>query len=981
MGGETMHAPNIDSDNMAFAQARLEQFITWTMLALAILGVLTAVSFVMLPDRRTALACLTILGYSALLLWARRTVRRGGVERASLTISLTILCSGLIGALITPEMLPTLAATPLAAVALALPFLKPATLQRLILTAWACGGVIAVAAALSPPRELPAFTPLLVACGVILSLTLTLVLLWHHHTRMTLLLAESRQSSVELLRAKTSEAQQAAEQRRRLLHIGQTLLGAREIEGVLVEVRRLLGQVLDYHMFTTYWLDEGDGVLRISPLASEGADVLRVDTFAIPVGTGIVGTVAASRRGELLNSAHLDPRSVYPDEPPPCEHIICLPIAAENGISGVFIINRLADPPFSEAEYANLQLFIGYVSLALQNARRFEQLVASESRYRALFESMQDAAYLSAPDGRLLDINPTFVELFGYDSREALLATTADELYLNPLDRQRFQQLIEQHGQVRDLEVLARRRDGQLRVVVESAAALRGAGGAIVAYRGFLQDITERKLAEERLELVLTGVKCLLWYAIVEMQDGAAGRRLRWKTQVFNEQASRQFLPLALAPGQSFTEAWIQSRPPEDSERADTLSRNSILGGRPGYTQEYRCRTADGTIRWLHEDVRVERIAPGSWRAVGVCTDVTERRRAEETLREAHDQLTLWVRQLERNTHEIELLNLMGELLQACRNIGDACGVMAQTMELLFPRSTGAIYMLDPTSTELVMTTAWGDPAPGAASFAPADCWALRRGRAHSLHDVSLGLTCRHAGPVGSLCVPMLVQSEPIGVLHLRTAPQPSPADAEEDEEALFERQRRLGVTVAEHGALAIANLQLRETLRHQAIRDPLTGLYNRRYMEESLDRELHRASRQGVPLGIIMLDLDYFKRFNDTNGHPAGDALLRALGAFLQRHVRVDDIACRYGGEEFTLILPESSLEDTLRRAEELRLGARQIVVQYRSTALAGVTLSLGVAAYPNHGASTEELLHQADLALYAAKKAGRDRVATAIT
>jgi len=188
--------------------------------------------------------------------------------------------------------------------------------------------------------------------------------------------------------------------------------------------------------------------------------------------------------------------------------------------------------------------------------------------------------------------------------------------------------------------------------------------------------------------------------------------------------------------------------------------------------------------------------------------------------------------------------------------------------------------------------------------------------------------------------------------------------------------QLRLSVGAAEQISLAIANLQLRDKLRSQSIRDPLTGLFNRRYMEESLVRELHRAKRKKAPLTVLMIDIDHFKRFNDTMGHEAGDALLREFGVFLREHVRVYDTPCRYGGEEFTVILPDADSEGALGRAESLREGARRISVGTQLGVPSGVTISVGLATYPDHGDNIADLVRTADAALYVAKSAGRDRV-----
>jgi diguanylate cyclase (GGDEF)-like protein len=188
--------------------------------------------------------------------------------------------------------------------------------------------------------------------------------------------------------------------------------------------------------------------------------------------------------------------------------------------------------------------------------------------------------------------------------------------------------------------------------------------------------------------------------------------------------------------------------------------------------------------------------------------------------------------------------------------------------------------------------------------------------------------------------------------------------------------EQQLADTVARQIALALANLSLREQLQQQAIRDPLTGLHNRRYLDETLPRELQRAGRQGQPVGVIMLDIDHFKRFNDTYGHDAGDTLLRVAGDFLQQHTRGDDIACRYGGEEFTLVLPGASLADTQQRAEELRAGIQSLNVAHQGQPLDKVTASLGIAIFPAHGSTAEVLVSAADQALYQAKRNGRNRV-----
>ena len=259
--------------------------------------------------------------------------------------------------------------------------------------------------------------------------------------------------------------------------------------------------------------------------------------------------------------------------------------------------------------------------------------------------------------------------------------------------------------------------------------------------------------------------------------------------------------------------------------------------------------------------------------------------------------------------------------------------------------------------------------------FAPDECWSVRRGQLHQVENPQEDLHCRHvaeAVPGGYLCVPLIAQGETLGVFHLRPGP---PAEAQTP--ALAAVKDQLALTVAEDMALALANLRLRETLRSQAIRDPLTGLFNRRYLEETMERELNRVKRQGTSLGVIMMDLDHFKQYNDTFGHSAGDELLSALGILLKSQIRGEDIACRYGGEEFLLILPGASMEIALERAESLRQAVKEMHQHHQG--LKPTTLSLGVAVYPDHGDTGLQLIRSADAALYRAKKAGRDRVMAA--
>jgi diguanylate cyclase (GGDEF)-like protein len=355
-----------------------------------------------------------------------------------------------------------------------------------------------------------------------------------------------------------------------------------------------------------------------------------------------------------------------------------------------------------------------------------------------------------------------------------------------------------------------------------------------------------------------------------------------------------------------------------------------------------------------------------------------ERGHAQEELSVAHDRLKSSMRELESRNREAGTLSEMADLLQSCFTLEEAAGVIAASAQKLFHGFSGALLVFSASRNVLEATTTWGPSSPAERVFSPNDCWALRRGRLHHSVGDDGAVRCSHFG-VGSrlpsLCTPLMAHGETLGILCLVTEANGSAGL----QSSISEFSVKLAVSVAEQAALSFANLKLREKLRYQSIRDPLTGLFNRRYLDESLERELPNAVRKNRSLGIIMLDVDRFKKFNDMFGHDAGDTVLRELGDYLAKFIRRGDLACRYGGEEFTLILSECSLEDTRRRAEELRTSFQQLSIKHRDIVLGKVTLSLGIAVLPDHGTTAVELLAAADGALLRAKEEGRDRVLTA--
>jgi diguanylate cyclase (GGDEF)-like protein len=242
---------------------------------------------------------------------------------------------------------------------------------------------------------------------------------------------------------------------------------------------------------------------------------------------------------------------------------------------------------------------------------------------------------------------------------------------------------------------------------------------------------------------------------------------------------------------------------------------------------------------------------------------------------------------------------------------------------------------------------------------------------------------CAHIrNPVSAsyLCVPLVAQGETLGIFHVQYDRSETVSETEAFE-SLKATQRRLSAAIAGQTALSLASLRLRETLREQSIRDPLTGLFNRRFMQESLTRELLRSKRKKFPLTVVFLDLDHFKRVNDTFGHDAGDTVLRSVAEALRNHYRGDDVVCRYGGEEFAVILPESTAAEAAKRSEGLRAAVKSLRIRHEGRVLDGITVSMGIAAFPEHASDEDELLRLADVALYESKSRGRDRITVAAT
>ncbi len=396
----------------------------------------------------------------------------------------------------------------------------------------------------------------------------------------------------------------------------------------------------------------------------------------------------------------------------------------------------------------------------------------------------------------------------------------------------------------------------------------------------------------------------------------------------------------------------------------------STLGQDEYLEIEYRIKDRHDQWHWLHsKDTVFERNKHGqAMQILGITQDITETKNIQAESAQLNLQLAEKVIILETwHTKRIKLAQ-MNEFLQACLTIEEGESVLSDSLPRLFPHTHGVVYLMNNSKNSLKAIAAWGLPQ-GNNNFEPDECWALRRSSSHLVDLTTSNLHCNHVehqSRSSTLCLPMIAKGKTLGILYLRF----------DDAVVVDQLVQELAETVAQNIAMSFANLALQEELRYQNLRDPLTGLFNRRYLKESLTREINRAHRKQQFIGVMILDIDYFKRFNDTYGHSAGDRVLQEVSAYIMSEIRQYDIACRYGGEELVLILPDASIEETIVRAEEIRAGINQLKLEYDAKKLGTISVSVGVSCFPDDGVDADKLINEADRALYNAKEVGRNCV-----
>jgi diguanylate cyclase (GGDEF)-like protein len=351
--------------------------------------------------------------------------------------------------------------------------------------------------------------------------------------------------------------------------------------------------------------------------------------------------------------------------------------------------------------------------------------------------------------------------------------------------------------------------------------------------------------------------------------------------------------------------------------------------------------------------------------------DAVRRRQFQERLSRANGSLATTVEALGARVSEAMLLKNARDELQLCVTAQEAYACSARHLNQLLPASNGALSIINNSRSMLITSSTWGDPEGMLDGFEAEACCGLRTGRPRWRRLGESEIHCTHfAGqpPENYMCIPLAALGETLGLAYLNL-----PTEAVQ---TLAAGREALVNEMVELAAMAIAGLNLRAKLENQSIRDGLTNLFNRHFLEIALERELQRSVRSGAPLALLMLDVDHFKAFNDLFGHEAGDLVLRELAGCLQSAVRVEDIVCRYGGEEFVILLPEITQERAMETAERLRQRVLTMRLEYRGESLRQISISVGLATYPDLASDAVDLLRMADRALYQAKRAGRNQV-----
>lgn len=362
--------------------------------------------------------------------------------------------------------------------------------------------------------------------------------------------------------------------------------------------------------------------------------------------------------------------------------------------------------------------------------------------------------------------------------------------------------------------------------------------------------------------------------------------------------------------------------------------------------------------------------------AAQIARDVSELMKREMELKNKNNEIEESYKKIEEKAHEMSIINDMNNVFRTSASLEDTLTMINLYIKKLIPESTGIIYLMKQSKNYLELALEWGGLDVNSEKiFAPEECWSLRQGKMYIYIDESDSMPCKHVIMEKEIppyiCIPLLALNEVIGVMHIRI---PGLKNDKDKFNQFIEEKQILLQNVSGQIALSISNIKLQEFLKVRSTRDVLTNLYNRSYLNETFDRDLQRALRNQTSIAVIMMDLDHFKKVNDTYGHDAGDIVLREISKTITAQLRKSDIACRYGGEEILIVLYDADKNFAVEKIEFLRQSISDL--EFKFVNLINITASFGIAMFPADGRTSEDLIRAADQALYQSKMNGRNQV-----
>lgn len=369
---------------------------------------------------------------------------------------------------------------------------------------------------------------------------------------------------------------------------------------------------------------------------------------------------------------------------------------------------------------------------------------------------------------------------------------------------------------------------------------------------------------------------------------------------------------------------------------------------------------------WLSFKFPFSDSATGDRRLGGISIDITESIEAQRSLTHLNRLLEEKTLKLEAKKRELIYLSDMADMLYCCESEDEVYQVVALTCSKLFPSMSGCIYIIANSKNYVQMNSFWGKKRNSKEIFSISDCWALRRGKFNLLSPCNSGLMCSHLiQPVSGahLCFPLLGQGELVGILHIYALEEISPED------------QQITEIIATTLGFALNNLSIKKRLTHDNLRDGMTQLFNQTYIEAITEQRLAEAERSGEPLSVIFMDIDNFKNYNSRYGHLTANIVIQALANLLLKSIRSFDIPCRWGGEEFVIVMPNMTLETLRKRVEQLRLDVEKMQLKDGDHVLQSITASFGIAV-SEPGITVKDFLNRANQAMLEAKRTGKNRV-----